>query len=288
MASRLRCVFLILLLGLLSPGCAKSPAVTEIDDPPGSFEAIEGTSAPPFLSADVVIAIDQSSLALLASGIDVNKDGVVGHNLRPAKEWAPIPTPARSWTTDSNDTVEALQLEVARALIPRLADRGNRVGLATLTLRARTYGTSPIRFYDTSETVVPVGPPDAVLKALEDFPPVRERRHTDLARLLELAAELLDQVRPVEPTRRRTILLLSPGGPSAPYGIYWSSRQAIAAAHQLAERGITVWAIPLGLTDVAYLKELTLSTGGGVLALDQLDSMFGIPDAEAASREQGP
>ena len=86
--------------------------------------------SPPFISSDVVIAIDHSTLALLASGLDVDQDGVVGRN----REWVirereTLPIPARSWTTDSGDTAEVLQLEVARALIPRLAERGNRLGL---------------------------------------------------------------------------------------------------------------------------------------------------------------
>ena len=84
----------------------------------------------------MVIAIDHSSLALLASGVDVDKDGVLGRN----REWVvrerdPHPNPGWLWTTDSDDTVEALQLDLARRTLARGGICQNRKGLARLTSR---------------------------------------------------------------------------------------------------------------------------------------------------------
>ena len=182
-----RCPHLILLLlflgGFANPGVANDPPLAQ----PGEQ---------PFFASDVVLAIDQSTLALLSSGIDVDGDGVVGRNKRAAAEWVPLANPAQFWTSDSGDTIQALQLRVARALVARLAVRQNRVGLASLTLRARTHGFSLVQHTEKSAVIVPVGEPGAVLAALEDFPAAHQRRRTDLRRLLERAAELLDDATP--------------------------------------------------------------------------------------------
>lgn len=289
MLSYHRCLLLVLLVGSFVPACVSDRVASTRDDPTHSPESRARIDSPSFSSSDVVIAIDHSSLALLASGIDVDKDGVVGRN----RQWVvsekdPHRNPGWLWTTDSDDTVDALQLEVARALVARLADRENRVGLASFTLRARSRGRSLIRLTEKPHIVVPVGSPDAVLAALTDFPSARERMRTDLARLLELAAELLDSASPQAPARARTILLLSLGEPSAPDGIYWSSRRAAQLGADLEERGIQVWAVPFGTTNVGYLHELTRSSGGKVVSLEQLDAMFAVPGPVAALPEQDP
>ena len=280
---------LVLVVGSFGPGCASDRAASTHDDPMYSSEPRAWIDSPPFVSSDVVIAIDHSSLALLASGVDVDKDGDVGRN----REWVvrekdPHRNPGWLWTTDSDDTVEVLQLEVARALVARLAARENRVGLASFTLRARSRGTTLVRLTEKPHIVVPVGAPDAVLAALTDFPPARERMRTDLVRLLELAAELLDGASPQALGRPRTILLLSLGEPSAPDGIYWSSRRAAQLGANLDERDIAVWAVPFGTTNVGYLHELARSSGGNVVSLEQLDAIFAVPDPVAASPQQDP
>ncbi len=305
MGSCQRFVPVILLLGVVSSGCANEshvaepatparpehleieldrPAVDEHIRQPYPLIEVSGRAGTlPFFASDVVLLIDHSTLAVLASGIDVDADGVVGRNLSSVTEWDPLAPPARLWTTDSGDTVQALQLQIARALIPRLAARQNRVGLASFTFRARTNGTSLVRLTEKPAVIVPVGEPDAVLEALEDFPAARERRWTDLTRLLELGAELLDDARPVRTestahsARPRAILLLSLGVPSARDGIYWSSRAAVEYSGEFGERGIALWAIPLGSADPAFLSELTRGSGGNVLPLDQLDAQFAEP-----------
>lgn len=287
MGIRRRTLPLILLfLGIATSAVAIEFAPPTSDQPVrqpvSSVEASGRAGTLPFVASDVVLLIDHSTLALLASGIDVDADGVVGRNRDSATEWGDrFAKPARFWTTDSGDTIEALQLQIARALVPRLAARHNRVGLASFTLRARTHGTSIVRLAQKPAVIVPVGKPDAVLAALEDFPAAHERRRTDLTRLLERAAALLeDATHETEPDRPRVILLLSLGLPSAPDGLYWSSRRAVEYAGELAERGIVLWAIPFGNADTKFLKELTRSSGGNVVPLDRLDVQFGAPGPE--------
>jgi hypothetical protein len=285
-----------LLLGFATPALANEqpgePAETEhlaIElDRPVSGQQIRGPDPRiqvsgrlgtlPFFASDVVILIDHSTLAMLASGIDVDKDGVVGRNRSSVTQWDPLAPRAPLWTTDSGDTNHALQLRIARALMPRLVARQNRVGLASLTFRAWTGGTSIVRLAERPAVSVPVGAHGAVLAALEDFPAAQDRRWTDLTRLLERGAELLEDATPgTEPARARAILLLSLGVPSAPDGIYWSPREAVEHSRELAERGIEVWAIPLNTADSAFLDELTRGSGGKMLPLDRLDAQFGGP-----------
>jgi hypothetical protein len=288
---------LILLLCLVSAGRAddlyadgpESPAGREhaidpdrsepaphIGESPGSFEGERRGGTPPFFESNVVVVIDHSTLSLAASGIDVDQDGVVGRNRSQVTERFGLVTPGQFWTTDSGDTVHALQLEVARALIPRLAARRNKVGLMSFTLRAPRQGAGSSRFKDQPEVLVPVGAPEAVLAALADFPPAHERRRTDLGRLLARAAQLLDvAASEYGAGRPRAVLLLYLGEPSAPDGIHWSSRRALERAVELGERGIAVWGIPIRPGDVGFLDDLTRSTGGRVITIDQLDTRFG-------------
>jgi hypothetical protein len=300
MESCQRYVPVLLLLGFATLGIANDPAADQPGEPPQQEHLAIELDRPvsdqhirepvplvevsgragtlPFFASDVVILIDHSTLAATASGIDVDEDGVVGRNRSSVTQWDPLAPPARLWTTDSGDTNHALQLRVARALVPRLAARQNRVGLASFTFRARTSGTSIVRLTEKAAVIVPVGEPDAVLAALEDFPAAQERRWTDLTSLLERGAELLDDATPdTEPARPRVIVLLSLGAPSAPDGIFWSSREAIVHSGEFAQRGIALWAIPLNTADPTFLAALTRGSGGNVLPLDRLDAQFGAP-----------
>jgi hypothetical protein len=224
-----------------------------------------------------VLAIDRSTIGLLASGFDLDKDGVVGVNRRSIKEWNPIDRlPPHLWTTDVDDTVAVLQLRVARALVARLAAHKNRMGLASLTFREWTRGTSVPRLTEKSPVLVPVGEPGAVLARLEEFPGIQEFRRTDLVRLFEDASRLLDEASSdSDVPRPRVIVLFSLGLPSAPDGLAWSPKAAVASARELAERGIAIWAIPFGNADVKFMQKLVGKSGGEVVPLDQLDIRFG-------------
>ncbi|MEE2672243.1 MAG: vWA domain-containing protein [Myxococcota bacterium] len=273
MRSCCRCLPVILLVGIGVAGC--------VTDRPAPSDPVSGPVADAALvSSDVVLVIDRSSVSLLASGLDVDEDGVVGRTYSWVREGDSFPRPASSWTTDPDDTIHALQLRVARALVPMLALRQNRVGLLSLTLRAKQQHFTLTRLIDQPAVVVPVGPPADVLAALEKLPPARERRRSDLARSLELAAEVLDAAAPAAGVARpRAILLLSLGRPSAPGGIHWASQRALEVARELGERGISVGAVPFGAADLDFLGKLTAVAGGSLVQLDQLEARFGTPGA---------
>ena len=65
--------------------------------------ASSGRARLPALSkSDVVLIIDQSSVSLLSSGLDVDGDGVVGRTRSIVANFDPFFGPAKSWTTDPN------------------------------------------------------------------------------------------------------------------------------------------------------------------------------------------
>jgi hypothetical protein len=288
MASLERGLLFLLFLTAAALGCAVAG-----ESPPSTHEQHGVSNAtsergprPSFHADDVVIAIDRSSLALLASGTDVDRDGIVGRDLESARRVTSLKVPPERWTTDPDDTVGALQLEVARALAARLALRGQRVGLASFTIHTRWRKSTTARhFSDEPLTVVSVGPPEPVLVALAEFPPIRARRHTDLARLLEVSTRALDETQDAAPIESRAILLFSAGEPNVSGGLHSSSERAIESSLRLAERGIEVWAIPFGIANVSFLERLTRPTGGDVVPLEELDAVFGLPAEPNASGE---
>jgi hypothetical protein len=232
----------------------------------------------PFYASDVVLLVDHSTLGAIASGSDVDDDGVVGRTRSSVKYFDPLAPNAPLWTTDSGDTVQEMQLRIARDLVWRLAERENRVGLMSFSYRARTYGGALTRLIERPGVVVPVGAPDPVLAALSDFPPPQQYRWTNLERLLERGVELLDDAAlDGEPARPRVILLLSHGAPAAPAGVGWSTGEAVESAEGLAARGIEIWAVPLRGTGTGFLSDLTRGSGGEVVPLHRLDAQFGAP-----------
>ena len=95
----------ILLLGLLCPGCAGQLPAASDALPILPSDRGDRLAETPFYASDVVIAIDHSALALHASGIDVDRDGVVGRN----REWV--------WSGD----------KTAQEALDSAVERGNRL-----------------------------------------------------------------------------------------------------------------------------------------------------------------
>lgn len=240
-------------------------------------------------AADLVLAIDRSASAQLASGLDVDGDGVVGRTRHWVEDRGRLAKPYSSWTTDPGDNVLAAELAAASTLAPGLAARGNRLGV--ITFAARTLVRER------------VGAPEAARDALRSLrergeegvdPPVataprmrrpraddeRTRRvGADLARALGVAEALLDAAAPLEgPARPRAVVVFSDGTPSEPDGSYWARWRAIRVARELRERGVGVWVIPFGAhADVAFLEELAAAGGGHLLALEHLRALAGEP-----------
>lgn len=274
MRSCFRCLPVILLGCVTAGDPSPKPAL-------GTSQSIPQAAAP-LAETDVVLVLDQSTPGLLASGRDVDGDGIVGLTHTWVTEKNPFSRPPSSWTSDPGDTVRALQMQVARALVPRLAARGDRLGLLAFAQRAKQHRRTLTRHVDRPMIATPVGGPEAVLTALDEIPPPQARRRFDLARALKIAESLLGAVPDSEPDRPRAILLLSLGRPSAPDGIHWASQRALQTARRLGDRGIQVWAIPFGGADIRYLNDLTGGTGGRVVPLEQLTQLL------AAARLQDP
>jgi hypothetical protein len=220
---------------------------------------LEGRFAGPlFYDSDVVIAIDQSNSALLASGLDVDGDGKVGRSYRWAKDGGGRGEAYRRWTSDHGDTVLAAELALAKALIGGLAARGNRIGLLTYTDSVRVRSR--------------VGDPVEVLAALARVRPIVDWTGTNHARALSIAESLLPAAEPgVAPRRPRAILLFSDGKATVPTGEYWGSKRALRVAGEIAERGVAIFTVSLGEdSDPDYLGQLASTGGGSLVRLEDL------------------
>jgi hypothetical protein len=212
---------------------------------------------------DVVVVLDLSSSALLASGLDVDRDGVRGETKRWARDGGGWARPSRSWTTDPDDTIVQAELIGARALIDGLAPRRNRVGLLT-------YSGNP-------RVLAPIGPPHLARQAIDSIDEVRvgeDRSGTNMVRALRRAERMLDETPSIDGAERpRMIALFSDGNPTQPSGgarnekpedrrEYWAQHRSLELAHALARREIRVCTLALGQdADLAFLEELAHATG---------------------------
>jgi hypothetical protein len=214
-------------------------------------------AAPELYEADIVIAIDASNSTLLAAGVDVDRDGVVGKTRRWAKDGKGRGRPHRSWTTDLDDTAIKSELLVAQFVTEGLAIRRNRVGLLTYT------GNTAIR--------ARVGPPEAALAAIDRIKIREDWSGTDISRALDVAAQMLAAAPPTgRANRSRIVFLFSDGAPTVPSGEYWARRQALQKAAQLAEWQIRVCTFAFGEeVDLAFLSELAAATRCQLIPFEQ-------------------
>jgi len=228
---------------------------------PTSLALVRGTLTIARLSgSDLVIAIDQSNGSLFASGVDVDGDDHVGRNrswLRHGDGYGKHPA---TWTSDANDTVLAVELRAATALVDALAER-SRIGV--------------LSFRDAVKIRSQVDDSSAARKALAAIRPSPDWTGTNLARALDIAERMLDRAaasdrKPVA----RSIVLFTDGRPTAPDGRHWASKRALARARELATRGIAVFTVPIGEhTDPDFLAELASASGGSLLTLEDLRSL---------------
>jgi hypothetical protein len=215
--------------------------------------------------SDVVLAIDQSNSALLASGLDVDGDGNVGRTRSWAKNGGGKGTAHQRWTSDRGDTVLAAELAAANALIEGLAARRNRLALLTFT--------------DAVRVRAGLGDPAAARAALARIRPVVDWTGTNHARALAISDDLLGSPEPEDArSRLRAVLLFSDGRPTAPDGDYWSSQRALRRARELGERGIVVYTIAFGEdSDPEYLDRLARASGGALLSPRDLRALASEP-----------
>jgi hypothetical protein len=209
---------------------------------------VSGRVAAELYASDIVIAIDLSNSALLASGADVDGDGTLGTTKRWAKDGGGKGYLYRRWTTDADDAIIHSELLAARFLISGLAARKNRIGVLTYT------GTPRVR--------ARIGSPDAALEAVERVRIVEDWSGTNIALALQEAARMFGETPPMPgPLRPRTILLFSDGEPTVPYTEYTAVRRAIDKTRELAERKIRVCTFAFGEdADMEFLSKLARLT----------------------------
>ena len=236
---------------------APEPLGLQLDSPspgqrvtlPTPVVEVKGRAAASDLySSDIVIAIDLSNSALLASGVDLDRDGTVGTTRRWAKNGGGHGRPPRRWTSDSDDIIAISELLVARILIDGLAERRNRIGVLTYTARARARA--------------PVGSPEAALAAVAGIRIREDWSGTSIDQALREAGQMLDVAPWLRgPKRPRIVLLFSDGEPTVPSAEFYARRRAIARARDLAERGIRVCTFAFGEdADLEFLSELARVT----------------------------
>lgn len=220
------------------------------------------------LHADVVLAIDLSNSAFLASGIDLDGDGTRGKTHRFAEDGMHQDRPWRSWTSDPDDAMVLVELEAARNLIRSLDAAETRIGALTYTNEARVRA--------------PLGSPLNALAAVDEIRIVEnyevDFEGTDIARALRESRELFLAAPHLDgPDRPRVVFLLSDGKPTVHPGAggqktarHWAARAAIREAQELTERKIAVCVLGFGedvvspepeQAEVAFLDELARSTG---------------------------
>jgi len=215
--------------------------------------------------SDVVLAIDQSNSALLASGLDVDGDGKIGKTRSWAKNGGGQGQSERRWTSDHEDTVLAAELALANALVSGLGARGNRIGVLTYT--------------DAVRVRAAVGDPELAHTALRRIRTIVDWSGTNHSRALDVSADLLDAAaRSSVGGRPRAVVLFSDGKPTVPNGEHWASKRARRTAAELATRGISVFTVVLGEDqDGEYMAELATASGGSPVSLADLRGLAGEP-----------
>jgi hypothetical protein len=200
---------------------------------------------------DVVIALDESSSTLRASGGDVDGDGVVGQPRRPG--WTSDPA---AYCSDPGDSILRAELAASRALLERLDPESTRAALVTFSGEARVRA--------------PLGDRRRARAAVDGYQVYFDRTGTSLVAALQRAADVLARA-PATPERRhRSVILLSDGAPTLPTP-QLGRFEALVAAERLAQQGIRVFAFGLGkdaVGDAQTYEGIAERSGGRFVALD--------------------
>jgi len=202
---------------------------------------------------DVVIVIDRSTSTFRSSGVDVDRDGVLGQDLR--GESSPY---AVLWTTDYGDTIISAELLAARRLIERLDPETTRMALVSFGMNAKLEA--------------PLGSTRAELLAALDAIPPEPRGDTYMYGALSEAIDAFDKAPSVPgPRRQRQILLFSDGIATAPEPASAAQKTAVHAARNAARAHARLTAYALGPAAAAggkQFEEIARANGGQLIVLD--------------------
>ena len=204
---------------------------------------------------DVVIVLDRSGSTFRSSGVDVNGNGIVGHEFP-----GPPPDELVLWTSDFGDTIVSAETLAARRLIERLDPDTTRMAI--------------VSFGGNANIEAPLGSTRAkLLAALDAMPPRPNENGTNMYGALETAIDVFEAA-PPEPgvTRQREILLLSDGVPtSPPQPPGAAQRISVHAARNAARAHARIYAYALGPTAAVArdrFDEIVRANGGELLVLD--------------------
>ena len=204
---------------------------------PDAVVRVRGRVGAELFGADVVLALDVSNSALLASGEDLDGDGVVGVTRTFAEDAGRFVTPHPAWTSDEDDSILRAERMAGQALVEALSARRDRIGVLTYTAQPHVRAA--------------VGSPEQAQQAVASVPIVEDITGTDVARALRRATRLLDEASPATPRRPRAIVLCSDGEPTVPPPRYSAKQRALREASQLAAQGIAFYVLAFG----AHLDE---------------------------------
>ena len=170
---------------------------------------------------DVVLVIDVSGSTAIASGVDIDGDGSVGRYNKRRENWRSFN--ARQLSSDPGDTVLAAELLASRRLVEVLDPDRTRIGI--------------VSFSDGASLLAPLGSERAKIEAaLKQLDQAFGSGATDMGRAIDRGVEALLAGRtPGAPPRRRTLLVLSDGWPTAPVSEKVAAQAALDAAARAAE-----------------------------------------------------
>jgi hypothetical protein len=203
---------------------------------------------------DVVIVLDRSGSTFRSSGMDVDGDGVIGHDYS-----TQMPPEIVTWTSDFGDTIISAEILAARRLIERLDPATTRMGI--------------VSFGGNADIDAPLGSTREQLLAALDKPPRPNENGTYMYGALEAAIAAFEAA-PAEPgpRRQREILLLTDGVPTAPADPpYAAQLTAVQAARNAAKARARIYAYALGpIAGLALenFQEIVRANDGELLVLD--------------------
>jgi len=211
-------------------------------------------------AVDVVLVFDLSESTLYPSGIDVDRDGVVGR-LRDGgtRNAFGTPRPSWTWTTDSDDTIVSAELEAGRRLLRRLASARARVGL--------------VGFAGNARELCDVGPVEDALATLNAIVPRLDTSGTNLGSAIRSALRLLDRSsRRFGAGRRQVVIVLSDGRPNLPAPAIHARAYALSGAEWAREMGVRIYGYALGPEPkgISVLEEVSLASHGAFTAVSRV------------------
>ncbi len=183
---------------------------------------------------DIAIAIDVSRSTQNGSGVDVNGDGHAGDlGWRSRRSWwGYLRRPHKS--SDAEDSILSAELEAVRRLIDSLDASRTRVGIVTFWEEAQVRSS----IGNTREEI------DGALEFIAGSEP---QGRTNMARAIEVSAEMLLTARDAPEQRELAILLLSDDFPTVPPPAAFAAQQAIQEARNANRHRIRIYSFALGL-----------------------------------------